>query len=341
MRNSFSPFTTLVVALFTIAAVSLSGCQNSFKMPTTPSWLSWSKKKPSSSLKAPDTNLPSPSATASPSQPRSYMQNRSTGSNYATTRGGSNYPSPTYGRPSTNPSYASTGARPDQGFYSSDYGKGTSREGTYRAPPARYASDSGSPGRSSYGTYGANGFTSSSRPPATGQRWANNDRGSLYGGASKAPAGEQDFGRTATTASVSDYGVTGGTYGQPGPASDYQRDSSGYGGASSNYPSSKGAASYSGNYQSGRVSASSANAAPAGQYRPGSTSRPTQYGGSQGVDVASLRDVQPASYGGSTGGASGADSVTNKSQAAPATYGSEGSRTATGQDYRSTSPIYR
>lgn len=350
MRMSFSPIATLVAASFALAAISLTGCQNSFKMPSTPSWLSWGKKKPSSSFAStkPDTNLPSPSATASPSQPQTYAQNRGNGAAFGAQPGASYYSNASHGTAPTNPNYATGRASSDRGFYSPDYAKGGARQnvsGGYDIPPVSYAGNPRSPGNgSNYNSYGPNGFAPSSRTPAAGQSWTSNDQGSQFGSAPNSRITDSritdyDYSRTATRNTASDYS----SYGTQGASSDYRRDSTAYGGATSSYSSPKNVPPYSGGSSPGAGStpATSVPAVASGEYRPGSTSRNTQYGDSQNINVANLRDIQRASYG-TESGAGGTGSVTDRSQAAPATYGSQGSRTATPNTYPRTSPsIYR
>lgn len=345
MRTSLSPITTLVAAFFTIAALSCTGCQSPFKMPSTPSWLSlWNKKKPSTSLaqRPPDTKLPSPSATATPSQPQSYAQNRNAGSSYGARPGSSYYSGTGYGNPSTNPSYAAGGASSDRGFYSPDYAKGGAQQsvsGGYSAPPASYASDPARSGSGSrYGSYGPNGFAPSAGAAAAGQPRASGQT-TQPGASPRSTAGDYGYGRTATRSSASNYG----TNGAPATAGNYRADTPSYGGAPSNYSTPKSAPAYSGGFASGTGSAPPTSAPPvaSGDYRPGSTSRSTPYGDSQSINVAGLRGIQPASYGADNTGR-GADSVTDGSQAPPAAYGPQGSRTATGQQYPTTnSSIYR
>lgn len=337
MRKSFSPITTLVAAFLTIAALSLTGCQSGFQMPSAPSWFSFNKKPSSSSLaNKPDTHLPSPSATANPTQPPSYAQNRGTGSSQGTQPAGSYYSDARYGTAPMNASRAPGGASSARGFYSQDYGKagpGQSPSGSYGTPPSSYARNAAPTAGSNYDSYGPNGFTSSTASPTSGQPWSSSAGGSQYGTTPKSTVGDYEYGRTATRPPASNYDSYGGT----GAVDSYSRDSATYGGTPSNYSSSKGVPTYSGGSSIGAGSmppTSSSSTAPA-SYLPGSTSRSTQYGDSQNINVAGARDVQPTSYG-SPDGLSSYGSATPGRQAAPATHGQE-SRTATGQQYPSTS----
>jgi len=238
-------------------------------------------------------------------------------------------------------SRAPGGARSDRGFYSSDYGKtgaGQSPSGGYGAPPASYTHNAAPPARSNYDSYGPNGFTPSTGSAATGQTRGSSAGASQYGTTAKSTVGDYDYGRTATSPPASNYD----SYGGSGAAGGYSQDSATYGGTPSNYSSSKGIPPYSGGSSIGAGSTpptGSSSTAPA-SYLPGSTSRSTQFGDSQNINVAGARGVQPTSYG-SPDGSSSYGSATPGGQTAPANYGQD-SRTATGQQYPSTNEcIYR
>ena len=336
MRTSLSQVATFVAVFFSIAAVSLTGCQNSFKMPSAPSWMSFSKKKPASSLASkPDTRLPSPSATATPHQPPGYAQARGTGSGYGTRAWNGTTPrSPAtagqvgYGtQAGQQPNYGTTSTSPSQRFYSQDYNRGT-QSPTYGSGAPSYAnSPRGAGSGSAYGSYGSPSNVPASSTAGTAQGWPSKQYGTSPG------ATVSDYGRTAKA---------GPAYGQAAPATDYRQSPTNYSGASDGYasPANRQYVSDGGAGAAGALPPSRSAAAP-GAYLPGSTSRDTQYGDSQNINVAGLRGIQRASYGGADGSASDARSFPSRDQAAPGGYGSEESRTATG-GYPTTSPsMYR
>ena len=355
MRTSPSQVATIVAVFFSIAAFSLTGCHSSFKMPSAPSWMTWGKKKPTSSLAGkPDTSLPSPSATAMPHQPRGYGQTRGMGSGYGTTSrspatagqagygtqpGSSQFSPASYGaRTGQQPDYGTTGTSPSQRFYSQDYSRGT-QSPAYGSGAPSYADKRAPAGSgSTQGLYGSNNYAPSSRAPATGQGWPSNGSGSQYGTSSGATVGDYGYGRTAKGGSTYDRS----SYGRAAPATDYRQSPTNYGGTSDGYasPANRQYVSDGSTRAAGALPTSGSAAAP-GTYRPGSTSRITPYGDSQDINVAGLRrGVQPTSYG-ADGSARDAKSFPGSDPAAPGGYGSEGSRTATGQ-YPTTSPsIYR
>jgi len=345
MRTRFSQITTIVAVFFTIAAISLTGCQSGFKMPSIPSIGSWGKKKPTSLATKPATELPSPNATANPGQLPSYAKGRGTGATGMGARpGGSHYLNASHGTAPSNPGYAHSGASPARGFYSPEYGDAGARQsvsGGYDRPTTSYPSNPGSSGSGSRNdSYGAGGFPPRSGAPATGQAWTSEDRGSQYGGTSpRSTVSDYGYGRTATrnSASASDYR----SHGAPGSASDYSRASASVGGTSPSYLNSKSGPPYrgAGSPAAGSVPPPTSPSVASGDYLPGSTGRRTQYGDSQDINVAGLRDIQPASYG-ADNGVSDTRSVRGGSQAPSTTYGPEESRTATGLYPETNSSIY-
>jgi hypothetical protein len=191
---------------------------------------------------------------------------------------------------SVNPSYG--GAGTSQGFYSPDYrgAAGSTNASNSYGRPANAAGMASGTTADPYGSYGQGGYAGPSQAnPAFNQ-----------GGSAPAP-----------------YGAAPSAYGQaPAPTG-----SSGY-----NYADSRGTAGYAGGgaAQGGGTSGGSiysesrpqAGVAPApqemppaavaaGSYRPGSTSRNTQFGTSDNLNVPGGESVQPASFaGGSQGGGS-------------------------------------
>lgn len=342
MRTRFSQITTIVAVLFTIAAISLTGCQSGFKMPSIPSIGSWGKKKPTSLATKPATELPSPNATASPGQPPTYAKGRGAGATGMGARpGSSHYLNASHGIAPSNPGYAHSGASPARGFYSPEYGEARVRQsvsGGYDRPTTSYPSNPGSSGSGSrYDLYGPGGYPPRSGVPATGQAWTSDDRGSQYSPASRSTVSDYGYGRTATRDTAPDYGSRGTL----GSASDYPRASASVGGPSPGYLNSKSAPPHrgAGSPAAGSVPPPTSPSVASGDYLPGSTGRRTPFGDSKNINVAGLRDIQRTSYG-PENGVGDTSAVRGGSQAPSTTYGPQESRTATGRYPETSSSIY-
>jgi hypothetical protein len=175
-----------------------------------------------------------------------------------------------------------------QGFYSPEYRGGTAAPGgqVYGASPAANTYQGG------YVSDGAGAGAAPGTAPRSGSMYGNTPS---YGGGtyaqtpSSAPAG---YGSSGTNPDAG-YGASGGAaaaYGQT-PA----------------YPST------------GQMGPVAQNPASPGSYRPGSTSRSTQFGTSDNINVPGRESVQPAVY----AGGAGASGSQTPSSSAPATYGSD------------------
>ena len=312
MRKRLSRTTHVLAVLFTVSAVLLPGCttSNAFKMPST-DWLSWGKKKPASpsfaSKAAP--NLPAPPSTlASPNTVPSYAQGAGTTSGgYANSpyrapaSGGTTAAPASFGAnsssvsPNTNQGYATApgvapGSPPastygapgsSQGFYSPDYrgAPGTAGSSSVYANQPGPAGPVASQGADAYGSYG--------------QSW--------QGGTTPT---QQGWGQGGAQPSAM-YGATAGGYGQAVPSASGNFAPYGNQSGHQGYPS--GGSAYGG----GGYGAPPVNAGPmpgggtphspavaSGGYRPGSTSRATQFGTSDNLNVQPGQSVQPASFAG-------------------------------------------
>ena len=352
MRKSLGRTARFLAVIGLMSAVSFPGCSTSsgFKMPSS-NWLSWGKKKPADAslasksptgLPAPPSSLASPNtvpsyAPGSAASPGTYAtaQNRSltAGStaaapaSYGTQPGApSNYGNSSYGAmpgaaagASAGPSYG--GAGTSQGFYSPDYRGATGSTGGATSSYGRPASPAGMASGTAadpYGSYGQGSYAGPSQAnPAFNQ-----------GGSAPAP-----------------YGAAPNAYGQTAAPT----GSSGY-----NYTDNRGTAGYAagGNAYAGGTSGGSiysetrpqAGAAPAAQemppatvatggYRPGSTSRNTQFGTSDNLSVPGGESVQPASFaGGSQGGGSSLYAPGPVGSGTYPTSETTPTRTATGAD---------
>lgn len=324
MRTSFGRTTRVLAVIGLMSAVSFPGCSTSsgFKMPSS-DWLSWGKKKPADSslasksptgLPAPPSSLASPNTVPSYAQgagtaPGAYStaQNRSlTGGSAAAPSGygsqlgsANNYGNSGYGAApgaaagaAAGPAYG--GAGTSQGFYSPDYRGTAGSTSPYGAQPGSLGGTT-RPAADPYGAYSQGGYAA---PSQANPAWNQGGTASapyaaspgIYGQAPAAPAANGGYGAGR---GADGYASGGAAYGDSGIAPG--------GGASAG--SVYGAAGPTAG--SGYAAQEMAPAAVAGgAYRPGSTSRSTQFGTSDALNVPG-QAVQPASFaGGAQGGGS-------------------------------------
>jgi len=348
---------------------------SSFKMPGSDWISSWGKKKPSnSSLSSarPDTNLPQPpSTTQTPYQAPSYAQGPGGRSGYGTNRwdgsqqGGlsattpqrgygthpsnSQYANSGYGAASANydsattrPNYAPGGTDTSRGFYNPNYNTGGAQPATPGLRSAGQSPYAGGYGNDTYSSTHAprpqNTYPTNSSPVSTGQSWT--DRAQNSSQYSQTTPSQYDTGTSQTQPAR---GTPAYTYDSPTPSrgSDYSS------GAPSAFPGSRAgdysnaatAQQYGQDY--GREATSNArNAAPgtiaSDGYRPGTTSRTTQFGDSRNVDVGSARAIQRAWFG-DAGEGTARSSVSDASGGQPPANGGSTPRTAT-EAYPYTTP---
>jgi hypothetical protein len=336
MRRSLPRIATYLAIAFSMIAVSFTGCQtgSSFKMPGYDWISSWGKKKPPKSALSstrPDTKLPAPpSTTTTPYQPPGYAQGSGARSGYgASGWGGAQQGSPAatsaqqgygtwpnsgyysnathntgsgyrtnYDSAPTNPGYASGGADTSRGFYSPNYSPGSARPttpGLRTTGPSSYADGYGS---DTYNSRAPNTYRADSNPRPTSPPWTD---GAQSAGQYAGPARTQYDPRTdrdQTTQSTPAFGRD--SYNPTGGSGYHDRAPSTLGGTSSGEYSSPGSQQQ---YSKGATPGASSNTrgvAPgtiAEAYRPGSTSRSTQFGDSRNIDVGSARGIQPAWFG--------------------------------------------